>query len=108
MENLRDTEAAPLSCDVEVLDGVATITVAGELDLSNVEELRTQVDAVLASSPRSAVFDLSGLEFVDSSGLGLLIDAAQRAGQVTVRRPSRPVRRLIEISGLTEILPMEE
>jgi anti-anti-sigma factor len=48
--------------------------------------------------------DASGLTFMDSSGIVLLVSATQRVQEVQVRDPSPIVRRLIELTGLSKVL----
>jgi anti-sigma B factor antagonist len=80
------------------------VTVIGEVDLANRQRFETVVERALQDSPAKLVFDLTGVRFMDSSGLGVLIASAHRGSSVEVRDPSPAVRRLIEISGLTELL----
>ena len=108
MDELREDDSSFVSCNVKVEGDVATVFLAGELDLSNVAPVRNVIDDACGEERPRLVFDLSQLRFMDSSGLGLLIDAAKRSEQIEVSRPSPPVRRLIEISGLEEILPMRD
>lgn len=84
-----------------------TIAVTGEVDLSTVRILQDAVDQVLEEEPDVLVFDLSQTTFMDSSGLAALITAANRCRGVRIRRPSQPVSRLLEVTGLTTILPSE-
>lgn len=84
------------------------ITVIGEVDLSNRERFLTVVDRALFASPAKLIFDLAGVRFMDSSGLGVLLSAVNRASSVEVRTPSLAVRRLIELSGLTNLLRIAE
>jgi anti-anti-sigma factor len=53
--------------------------------------------------------DTSGVSFLDSTGLRILVETARRlgAGNLILSDPPRIVRRLIEITGLEEMLPME-
>src|SRR5437588_13108193 len=55
------------------------LAVTGELDMNTVEMLATGVEQQLASGPRSLTLDLSELEFMDSSGLRLLIELYDRS-----------------------------
>jgi anti-anti-sigma factor len=66
--------------------------------------VRSYLDDALAGGSERLVFDLSGLEFMDSSGIALLAAAAQRVREVEIREPPATVRRLLELTGLTEIL----
>lgn len=49
------------------------LQVAGEVDLANRDELRERLLALIADGARRLVVDLTGLDFIDSSGLGVLI-----------------------------------
>lgn len=86
-------------------DGATVIVVAGEIDASNADHLREAVvDALDARS--TLVIDLAGVTFMDSSGLSVLNHAltqvAEQEGKLTLRAPSSSVRRLLEITGLTD------
>jgi anti-sigma B factor antagonist len=87
--------------------GGAVIAVAGELDLSNAHELKTVVASIAANHGGQLVFDLSGLHYLDSAGIAVLLDAASRASSVRLRDPSAAVRRVVELTGLSQILPLE-
>jgi len=64
------------------------------------------VEGVLAADDDRLAFDVGELEFMDSSGIALLVAAARQARQVELRHPTPVVRRLIELTGLTELLLM--
>ena len=49
------------------------LTVTGDFDYDVCAEFRISIDHILMSDPRSAVIDLSGLDYIDSSGLGILL-----------------------------------
>jgi anti-anti-sigma factor len=102
----RDGASASLTSAVDD-EGALAIRVAGELDISNVDNIETAVTMLLGTEPGAVVFDLSGLTFMDSSGLAMLVRAADRSESVTVRNPSRPVKLIIEATGLDEILRIE-
>lgn len=87
--------------------GVSVIKISGEIDISNVERLQRAIDPLTATAPEHLVFDLSDLQFVDSSGLALLLATSRKAGTVQLRRPTPIVRRIVEISGLGDVLPTE-
>jgi len=82
------------------------IRLSGELDMVSVERVRSVVDGVLAADDDRIAFDVGELEFMDSSGIALLVSAARTARQVELRHPTPIVRRLIELTGLTELLLM--
>jgi anti-sigma B factor antagonist len=84
--------------------GVPVIKLVGEIDLSNVDSVRAAIEPTVSSTSELLVFDLSGLEFLDSSGIALLLFAAANTGSVQLRSPSEIVRRIIEVTGLADVL----
>jgi anti-anti-sigma factor len=87
--------------------GIPTVTVSGDLDMSNADALKATVASVTANHPQRLIIDFSGLRFMDSAGIAVLVDAASKAGSVHLRNPSPAVRRVVEITGLTAIIAME-
>lgn len=105
----RPADDSPAAATVEVVtepDG-PVIRLSGDLDISNIDTVRSQVDAVIGGRPDSTVFDLSGLEFMDSSGIALLLQVAAKVGRVVVRQPSGIVRRVLEATGVSAVLHLE-
>lgn len=83
------------------------VKITGELDISNVESVRLAIERVTADRPDVLIFELSELRFIDSSGIALLLGVARGIGAVRMRNPSPAVRRVVEVTGLTEVLPLE-
>lgn len=88
------------------------LKLSGELDLASVPTLEKAVDQALAGGVRKLVLDLSGVSFVDSSGLRLFIVLSQRAGsegwKLTMTRPQEQAMTVFVVSGLEENLPFAE
>jgi anti-sigma B factor antagonist len=84
-------------------DGSVVVSLAGELDLYNAHEVREALLECCAESPNRLVIDLSGVKFIDSTALGVLIEArtklANRRGFL-LAAPGLETRRALEISGL--------
>lgn len=80
------------------------LAASGEIDAHTAPSLGAAIDA---AGP-DVDLDLAGVEFVDSSGLRVLIDAHQRlaeaGGGLRLTAVSEPVRRLLEISGVSDYL----
>jgi len=100
---------APLTVETSVQDGLATVTLAGELDLSTTDSLHHAVERVRAQpAPPVVALDLRELVFMDSSGLRAIAetDAKARAeGWRLVLVRGRPaVHRVFEITRLEERL----
>jgi anti-sigma B factor antagonist len=104
-----DDDGAPVGSAVVTSDtgGVATIELIGEIDLSNVDGVRSTIEPTVATKHDRVVFNLSRLDFLDSSGIALLLWAAANADSVQLLQPSEIVRRIIEVTGLSEILHMD-
>jgi anti-sigma B factor antagonist len=89
------------------LDGPrAIVSINGELDAYSAPGLEEEVGRLIASNVTDLVFDLSGTDFLDSSGLRAILTAqhtvTDREGRLALRNPSNSVRRLLDIAGLTE------
>jgi len=87
--------------------GVPVVVLSGELDSSNADALSTELASITARRPERLIIDLSGLRFMDSAGIAVLVGVAGRVGSVCLRNPSKVVRRVIELTGLSELLPIE-
>jgi anti-sigma B factor antagonist len=88
-------------------DGLA---LAGELDAHTAPQLAQHL-AELPAGEGNIVLDIERVEFMDSSGLRVVIDAHQRATdagrRLVLRHPTAAVQRLLEISGLSDHLATE-
>ena len=92
------------------LDGdVSVVTLEGELDLSNVDPVRTELVAA-AGEAATIVLDLRDVGFVDSSGIRLLVETERMATErgiafLVVRGPGH-ILRLFDLAGITERLSL--
>jgi anti-sigma B factor antagonist len=84
------------------------LAVQGELDLATVDGVRARLDALRAER-RPVVLDLDGLEFMDSTGIRLVLQAAQDGAQTgwdfSITRGSYAVRRVFEAAKIKDRLP---
>jgi anti-anti-sigma factor len=88
----------------------ATVRLAGELDLTNADEVWAVLERVLADRPGDLTLDLARLAFVDSRGLSVLMRAAQRlqpAATVTLADVPSRVAETIRIAGVGELFSFE-
>jgi anti-sigma B factor antagonist len=69
-----------LTMDFEEAAGYWTLRVFGDLDYGECAGFRMNIDRILSAGPPATVVDLSGLEYLDSSGLGLLLSLAKEYG----------------------------
>jgi anti-anti-sigma factor len=80
--------------------GCCIVTIVGELDVSCADLVQEAVDTHLQDGPDRVVFELAGLEFMDSSGIAVLIQSKAKCGSLEVRNPTTIVRRVLEVTGL--------
>jgi anti-anti-sigma factor len=98
-------EEIPFDVRVERHADHVRIVVSGELDLHQEATLRGYLDGVLAGdAPARLVLDVSGLQFLDSSGLRALLTCRDRARAVgvplTLAVATGPVTRLLDLAGV--------
>ena len=90
-------------------DGV-TVVVGGEVDLSNAGEFEAQLERLWAAGWTTVDVDLRQVSFMDSSGLHALSRAVRAASALgttlTIVDVSEPVRRLLGLTGMDEVLPI--
>jgi anti-anti-sigma factor len=88
---------------VDRRDDAVVLTLAGELDLYNAEEVRAALLDASAGEPHVLVVDLEAVRFIDSTALGVLIEARSRMTDRSGFRLAAPgleTRRALEVSGL--------
>jgi anti-anti-sigma factor len=104
---------APFEVKIGNLEqGVRTISVRGELDLSTAPELQGPLDQTLEDDGGSVLIDLSDCEFIDSTGIALIVRAWQRLNNggegrgLVICSQNDQVRRVLEITGLELSIPV--
>src|SRR4051812_39841337 len=107
MADVGDPDGARVTVEQSVDDSSAvTLKIAGELDAANADALRDQIEPMVNTRPKSIVFDLEHLSFMDSSGIAVLLSCAANT-EVTVRNASAIIRRIIEATGVEHVLRLE-
>jgi len=87
----------------EERDGAIVLRLAGELDLYNADEIRDALNEAIGAGAGRIVVDMAEVEFVDSTALGVLIEARSRMADRSGFRLAAPgleTRRALEVSGL--------
>jgi len=109
MDELVDERDAKAGLE-EVADALGSVVlkITGELDISNVGSIQAAIQANFSRGLDLIVFDLSELQFMDSSGLAMLLALAEMIDTVELRHPSVLVRRLIELTGLSGVFRITE
>jgi anti-anti-sigma factor len=111
---MGDDSVAPLReppvRSVENVGGSVVLRLVGELDLYNAEEIRAALTKAIDGSPDKVVVDMSDVEFVDSTALGVLIEARSKLGRdgLALAAPQVDTRRTLQVSGLDRHLPVHD
>ncbi len=99
--------AAQFSLDEEQHDDhIRVISVSGEIHVSTAPEFSQRLSDAIAAGTRGVVIDMSGVEFIDSTGLSVLLNAlrlvGQRDGALALVCTNPTVLRLFQITSLDE------
>ena len=85
--------------------GRTVLQAVGSIDITSRERLFTAATP-FTDQPEELVIDLSEVSFIDSTGIGALVtiasDVRDAGGSFAIRRPSRPVSRILETAGLAQ------
>jgi anti-anti-sigma factor len=92
-----------LDIGVASSDGVAVISVAGELDVSNYQRLRECLSEISDAGATEVILDVEHLTFMDSTGLSVLVACHRRmeaaGGRFSLLAPTNIVKRLLDMTG---------
>ena len=94
-------------------EGVLSIALHGEIDHHSAVQIRTELDSLLYEErPKKVILDLSGIEFMDSSGLGLIMGRyallQKLGGVLTLRNPHERIVKIFELAGLGRMVQIEQ
>lgn len=87
----------------EVTDGIAKLTLTGSLDSASAPTMQAEIQKVAQEAPKALVLYLSGLEFMASAGLRMLVFAKQRLGtavQIYVVQPQGQIVDTLQMTGI--------
>jgi anti-anti-sigma factor len=93
-------------------DGRVRIVVRGEVDLQNAGDVEAQLTEAISNQATMVSIDLSGVDYLDSAGLRVLFHLVDRLatlqiGIELIAAPGSPSRRVIELSGLAALVPLD-
>ena len=88
-------------------NGVFTVSVVGEVDLSTAPELKEALRGVIDSGAQGVLVDLSQTTFIDSTTLGVLMGAVKRlrpgGGELAIACHDQNIRKIFEITLLDQV-----
>jgi stage II sporulation protein AA (anti-sigma F factor antagonist) len=92
----------------ELQDGVFVITVQGELDMNTATDLERELEGPLEAAKSPLLIDLSRCEFIDSTGIALIVRSWQTLdgdGSFALCGVGDQVKRVLDITGLEKTIP---
>lgn len=93
-------------------DQISVLRLSGELDLSSVPDVRRAIRALIEEGTVQFAINLSNLEFIDSSGLGVLVGGLARVrekeGEIKLVCNNRRIVRVFEMTRLTQLFDIVE
>jgi anti-sigma B factor antagonist len=96
---------ADLELESRESDDGALVVVRGEVDMATAPQLRDTLLALVDGGASRIALDCRGLDFLDSSGIGVLIAVRKRlgdGGSLTLEAPPAHVRKVLELTGVSE------
>ena len=94
--------------NIEIVEnGILIVTLYGELDNHEANGIRTHISsAIYAGQVQAVIWNLEGLGFMDSAGIGLILgrmrDLAPLGGETLILNPSATMEKIFSFSGLKE------
>ena len=86
------------------------VEIAGEADVTNTDELRRLLDDEVSQQPHTLIIDLSGLRFMDSSALHVILRANRamdrQGGVVALAGPRDPVAKMLRLTAADQLIPV--
>ncbi len=108
----RVREEGVLTIEIERDGTQLVVRVDGELDIASSKGFEDELRRALGSDASAVVLDLSGLSFIDSTGLRALVAISAQArasgNPLRILRGPEPVERILEVSGLNRRLPLSD
>lgn len=91
--------------------GRALLTLVGAVDVESRGKLQSACQKLLSEGPVGLVLDMSGVTFMDSTGIGALVEVSHSAQDLgitlTIRRPSARVTRILQVTSLSDVWDIE-
>ncbi|MDR1028326.1 MAG: STAS domain-containing protein [Clostridiales Family XIII bacterium] len=100
-----------ISGDFNEAEDLWLLKLSGEIDISNAHHLKKQLETAYEQTRANIAIDLADLNYIDSTGLGVIIGAygvMRGAGhRIILRRPKENVKKLLRITSLDKVLCKE-
>ena len=98
---------------LQILDDQITAYLSGEIDHHTAAPMREEIDETAQRvQPKLLILDFSGVTFMDSSGIGLVMGRyrlmQELGGKLQIARIPRPLRRVMQVAGLSKLTNLDD
>lgn len=101
-----------LGLNVTKRDGFAVMSLHGEVDLATAPSFRERLIELVNDGERNVVVDLDRVDFLDSTGLGVLVGGLKRlrsnGGELSIACSNPRILRVFEVTGLTQVFALHD
>ena len=102
-----------MKLDYTLENGILTVRPTGDIDHHATVSLREQTDRLLSEKrPKKLLLDLSKTEFMDSSGIGLVMGRWKLmrdiSGRVVIENAPKAIKKVMKMSGIEKLVSMED
>ena len=101
-----------LNIEVQKKDGFSIVGVTGEVDVFTAPKLREQLIDLVDQGEHQIIVDLEAVDFLDSTGLGVLVAGLKRAkthdGSLAIVCTKEKILKIFRVTGLTKVFPIHE
>jgi anti-sigma B factor antagonist len=92
------------------VDGRTVVAVGGEIDVYTAPKLRDKITELVGQGHHDLVIDMEGVDFLDSTGLGVLVGGLKRVrnhdGSLQLVCTQEKILKIFRITGLTKVFPI--
>jgi len=93
-------------------DGVLCVKPSGDIDHHTAKDMREAIDGlIIKNNPRELALDLSDIDFMDSSGLGLVLGRYKKqsdiGGRFKIINPGKRIMQILQLAGVEKIIRIE-
>jgi len=92
-------------------DNIWNVELSGEIDIYNADEFKTDLHELIKQKPLNIDIDCKNLEYIDSTGLGVLVSALKKAkdynGVVSLKNLKPHIAKIFYLTGLSKIMNIE-
>lgn len=97
---------------ISYVDETLTVALSGEIDHHRAVSVRAGIDeAMYRELPKTLVIDIGGVDFMDSSGLGLILGRYTKAKEIgtmlVIRNPSARAEKMLKMAGIDRMIKIE-